>query len=167
MSYRKILYACGPALLFSAFIAAQVQINPYLAYLTEEPELVLMTDDGQSITYAGDRYGFGVDLLLGARKLVPLAGVLYRLNRYDLVDGSTVSRDRLLVPLGLGYRLRKACTSFNLVPSVAVVPAFRLGDAERGIDWQARIGLTLYLDMITLGANYHNDFFALSLGGRF
>ena len=159
-----LLGCCAPQ-----FLSAQIQWNPYAARVNIP---------GAAASEAG--YLLGADLLLGSRPFVPLGGVAYQRT-----GASGTADRRLLLPLGAGYRLRRACTAFNAVVSGAVVPALTLaaqpgGEEGRDLRVKARLGVALYLDFVTLRVDHYRGFgadpldddgrvgvWAVGLGGRF
>lgn len=135
----------------------------------------------------GNGFLLGVDALAGSRNLAPLAAVYFQRVDFLGVNQQSIKFSRLLLPIGLAYRLRPANTSFNLIPSTAIVPVISMGNKDllpeyevNSFQFQARFGLVLTLDMITFGTHYwpsfggfwknssaKPNFFSFSLGIRF
>ncbi|MBB4079304.1 hypothetical protein GGR28_001924 [Lewinella aquimaris] len=170
-------------LIFTAPAFAQIEVNPYIGLATGSQEVQLPGPTDIFETYTGDHLLAGVDLLFGAGQLAPLAGIAYRPNTYENQAGRAYSDHRLSLPLGAAYRILAADFDLNLVFHAAVVPGMFWGDDpagdDRGVDWAARGGLTLYLGTVTVGGQYYwnlgedpleitrTNAFILTMGGRF
>lgn len=173
--------------LLSGPLIGQLEVYPYVGIVSGADNFWNVEPDDALTRYTHQGgYAVGVDVLVGARRLAPLIGLVYQTNRYDSPRGE-LDYNRALLPLGVAYRLRHPNTSFNLIASAAGV-AGRVLDTDdelvdtirEGIQWNLRGGLVLTLDFITLSAHYYrglsngtglentqNDTFVLGLGGRF
>lgn len=154
---------------WSTGATAQLEVHPYLGYVEAA---------------ALSRYVVGADVHIGSRRLAPLFGAVYGSRNKEISDGE-VRFSRAWVPMGFAYRLRPADVSFNLVAHAAFVPGLTWTSSddasldESEVNYRVRGGLLLYLDFITLGADYYYGFtdgeledtrsgtFILRLGGRF
>lgn len=144
---------------WSSILLAQLEINPQFARLRSQNDLRI----GGTELRPATSYMLGADVLVGASNLVPFGGLFYQSIGYRFGDGDRFISNQLSIPLGLAYRLRTASTSFNLVGLGAVAPGLNLTDDDApfntgqevaSLQWQARVGLALYLDYITLHADW-------------
>ncbi len=181
--YLIVLLALG---IFTTPASAQLELNPYFGLATGDQAVTLPSANDAPVSYAGDRFLLGVDVLVGAGQLAPLAGLVYRPNSYENEAGDVFNYGHISLPLGLAYRMLAADFDVNLVLHAAIVPGLAFGDdavagsaIDHGLDWRGRGGVTLYLGTLTLGGQYRYAFgqdrlpqgrsgtFVLTLGGRF
>lgn len=162
-SFRTLWLVLLGYVVITSSLGAQVQINPYLFQWRPNSDLLINAE--------GDRaersLGVGAELIIGAKALSPLLGIVYQNRSYSLAEAGSFSLDELQLQLGLAYRLRAASTSFNLVPQLAICPSFTLGSSqdsnlpesvlsalENDLSWRLKAGFTLYLDFISLHYNW-------------
>ena len=184
---RPYFLSCFIVACATAFVSAQVELNPYVGLITGDRSVDLVQPTDDVFTYTGDRWHLGVDALFGAGQLAPLVGLSYRMSSYESEQAASFDSGRLRLPVGVAYRLLAADFDINLVLSAAVAPGLALGDErtetvilfDNDIDWRGRAAATFYLGSITLGLQYgqtlsapthtfgpDNDF-TLTLGTRF
>lgn len=116
---------------------------------------------GLTIYGDGRAMGLSVETLLGPKQLVPTIGL--GLQRFGFSSQREISPEfaRVVLPIGVAYRLRPAHTSLNLVASLALQPSIVFG--EQGFDpgggpeevqWQAKVGAKFTFDPIFFGLSY-------------